>query len=357
MKIYHSLGYSIFVCIFLMACVKDRPHPDPIVFANLQHRGIVILNEGSLGNANAEISYLDFQTAVVSQNLYHQTNQQLLGDVAQCILSLNDGYVISLNNSGKLIFVDSQFKWIRTIAPLMFPRQILQTDAGHIYLSTLYKPYIYVINTQTYSLEKTIVTPYLNTENMLKMGSSVWLCHWDTACHSIYKINTLTHSIVDSIPINGRAPQYICQDKQGMVWVLSGNKYKGKVSMLTRFNPNNKQILNSLSFDSEQDPFRLQINKGGDTLWFLQVNYNGTALHNGLYCMPIEANELPSSPFIPAQTGSYFWSFGIDPTTNHIYLSDPKGFTQNSTISEYNAEGLLLHQYQAGIGANSFIFR
>jgi hypothetical protein len=145
-------------------------------------------------------------------------------------------------------------------------------------------------------------------------------------------------------------------DKNGMLWIMSGNKYQNTNSYFTVINPSTKQIIKSFSFAKEQDPFRLVFNKTRDSLYFLQVNYQGQNANNGLYKMSIENTMLPSQPFIPAQTNSYFWAIGLDTTYNQIYLSDPKGFNQSSAVMKYDLQGNFIQSYKAGIGANTFLF-
>jgi hypothetical protein len=73
--------------------------------------------------------------------------------------------------------------------------------------------------------------------------------------------------------------------------------------------------------------------------------------------MSIVDSVLPASPFIRAETNSYFWAIGFDSLTRHIFLADPKGFVQNSTIYEYDESGVMIKNYFAGIGTNGFLFK
>jgi hypothetical protein len=147
------------------------------------------------------------------------------------------------------------------------------------------------------------------------------------------------------------------QDHQGKIWVLSGNKYKGKSSYLTCIDPVTDEILRTFQFSADADPIRLSLNHSADTLYFINVNYNGQSAVNGLFRMSVNAHAMPSLPFIAAPFNTYFWAYAIHPTTHHLFLSDPKGFTQSSTIYEYNMDGEILHTYQSGIGSNQFLFR
>ena len=354
-QFYHIL---IFVIIFLSSCVKDKPNPDPKSLPSITSNGLLVLNEGSYSNNNAELSYIDFATKEVTNSLFKMINSKSLGDVAQSLTLINGQYYIAVNNSHKIVILDTaNFNIIHTIESIKFPRYITQISADIAYVSSLYMPFVYVLQLSSNTIIDTIITDFQNTEQMLAIQNDVWICNWDTACNYLYKVDKLTHQIKNKIIIGSYAPHDIVQDKKGMLWILSGNKYKNKTSSLTCINPESHVIEKSISFIADEDPIRLSMNTSKDTLYFINVNYLGGASNNGLYRMSIEDNTLPSFPFILAPNNTYFWAFNIDTATSHIFLSDPKGFTQSSTIYEYLNDGSLLQTFQTGIGSNQFIFR
>jgi DNA-binding beta-propeller fold protein YncE len=341
----------------LSACVKDRPNPDLHSLPSSKHRGIIISNEGSYGNNNGELSFLDIDSNAIFNQLYFTSNAKQLGDVVQSISRINNLYYVAVNNSNKIVVIDpTTYKEITTITSITSPRYITQVSANKAYVSCLYSPRIYVLDITSNKITSTIQVDFPNTERMICQNGLCYVTNWDTASNIIYQINTSNDRIEHRILINGRASHDIVSDKNGMLWILSGNKYKNKSSYLTQYNPLTKQIIQTFPFAAAHDPFRLTINQHKDTLYFINVDYNGTSSSNGLYRMSISNMTLPPSPFIQAPINSYFWALGIDSVTQHIYLSDPKGFTQQSTIYEYSSTGELMHQFTAGIGANSFLF-
>lgn len=354
-KLFHSL---IFVSLCFSACVKDKPNPDIKTIPKETNNGVLVLNEGSYANNNSEISYIDFETQQVSNSIFKTVNGKSLGDVAQSITLIEGKYYIAINNSHKIVIVDtSNFSLLYTIENIKFPRYITQVSEDIAYISSLYFPYVYVLSLSNHTVIDTLITDYPNTEQMLVWNQDVWICNWDTACNYLYKFDKSTHQQKEKVSLKGYAPHDIVLDKNGMLWVLSGNKYKNKMSYLTCINPANNSIEKYFAFDAEADPIRLSMNIGKDTLYFILVNYDAKAGNNGLYRMPIDAIALPASPLIHAVSNSYFWALAINPANSHIFISDPKGFTQSSTIYEYTNDGNLLHSFQTGVGSNQFIFR
>lgn len=338
--------------------MKDKPNPSQYQIPNATHHGVIICNEGSYGNNNGELSFIDIDQSAIYNQLYKTANAKSLGDIVQSVEEMNDHYYVSINHSNKISILNkSTFVESAIINAIQSPRYITQVNASKAYVSCLYYPRVYVIDLNTNTLIKTITVDYPNTERMLVSNGFCYVTNWDTASAYIYKINIATDSIVQKITLNCKASHEIMQDKNGMLWVLSGNKFKNTSSNLSQYNPVTNQLIRTIPFNADADPIRLRLNSTKDTMYFINVNYNGSATNNGLYKMGIDEHVIPSSPFIQANINSYFWALGIDSSSQHIFISDPKGFTQQSTVYEYTSNGLLLHQYTAGIGANYFLFK
>jgi len=350
--------YLFLATILFASCVKDKPNPDTYTLPNATHRGIIVCNEGSYGNNNAELSFIDLETNSSFNQLFRTANNKSMGDVAQSISLINGNYYIPVNNSNKILVVNAQnFSLIAEINNIKSPRYITQVNPTKAYVSSLYFPSVYVIDLNTNSLLKTITVDHPNTERMLSLNGYCYVTNWDTASNLVYKINTITDAIDTKIQLPGRASHDIVLDKNNMLWVLSGNKYKNKNSWLSQINPVSNKVIKSFPFHASEDPFRLTMHPDGITMFYININYNGAATDNGLYLMNIYGSNLPVIPRIQARTNSYFWAIGIDSVTNHIFLSDPKGFTQQSTVYEYSYSGAFLREFNTGIGANTFLFK
>ncbi len=358
MRPHFHFHFYLYLLFLLSSCVKDKPYPAVKSVPIPGTKGILALNEGSYGNNNADLSFISFSTGEVSNHIYKTANNKSLGDVAQNITFINGQYYICVNNSSKIVIVDPfLLTSIHSIENINFPRYLLQISADIAYISSLYLPHVYVLQVSTNTVIDTIQTDFPNTETMLLLNNQVWICNWDTACNYLYQVNANTHELLNKIQIQGHAPHDIVLDKNGMIWVLSGNTYKNKKSYLTCLNPANNSQIKSIAFEIGQDPIRLTMNAKRDTLYYINVNYNGQATNNGLYRMSIDDNTLPAMPMIQAPSNTYFWAIGIDSSTSNIYLSDPKGFTQSSTVYKYSPSGALLNAFQTGIGTNQFIFK
>jgi len=351
------LVLSLLIVMSMGACVKDKPsgsHPSNPP-AN-RKGGIYIVNEGSLGNNNSALSYYDPAAGQAYEDVFKAANNRSLGDVFQSMTQIDGNFWLAVNNSDKIEVVDTGSLESRHIIALQKPRYILKVGADKAYVTSLFFPLIHIVNTSTFQVTGSITTDYANTEDLLLLNGKVYVTQWDTAANFIYEINPATDQIERRITIAGRASSALAVDKNNKLWVMAGNVTKGKTATLQRIDPVSGNVEQSFTFGAKEDPIRLRFNATLDTLYWIGVDYYGNNSYNGVYRMPITAAQLPAQPFITAQQYQYFWGLDIDPATNIIYVTDPKGFIQKGTVLRYDAAGNLLGNFATGTGPSSCYF-
>ena len=353
---FQNIIVLLAVSIAFFSCKKDKPDEGNNNLPTVSASKVLIVCEGSLGNGNAELSVYDPIADSVFNDVFKTANKQPLGDIFQSIYKHNDDYFLSVNNSDKIAVIESKnWKQKATIA-VSKPRYIVAVNDHKAYVGSLFSNKIYVINTNNFSVEKEIKMPFQNVEGMLMTDGFAYVCCWDTACNKLYQINTNNDEITDSINLAGSAPQSILMDKENKAWVMGGNVYKNKKTNLTRIDLSSKKAVRSYIYTTAVEAIKPCFNKGKDTLYFLKVNYSGGSLNNGVFRMSIIDPILPEIAFIPCQTNQYFWALGIDPASGNIYVGDPKGFVQKSSVSIYNQKAIFQKYFNAGLGISSFYF-
>ena len=81
------LFLSLIIAITFAACKKkETPQPAP----QPADRGLFILNEGTFTYANSSLSYYDFATNTVENNLFFRVNNAPIGDVGQSLTLIGD---------------------------------------------------------------------------------------------------------------------------------------------------------------------------------------------------------------------------------------------------------------------------
>ncbi|RYE23350.1 MAG: hypothetical protein EOP51_10840 [Sphingobacteriales bacterium] len=343
--------------LFFTACVKDKPTPvtPPVTVDSINN--VYVVCEGSLGNGNSALSLYQTDDGQAYEDVYASANGQQIGDVLQSITPIGDRFFLCVNNSDKVVVINKADHKLAGNISIPKPRYILPISANKAYVSTLFSKKLYVIDPQALSVTKVIDLPYENAEGMLLRDGVAYICPWDTATDKVLLMDVNTDAINQMITVAGRAPQEIITDKNNNLWVLSGNVYKNKDAALTCIDPNNNQVVKSHLFAPKVDPLRLVTNSAKDQLYFIEVDYNGGTANNGLYRMGIDDASLPTQALVPAIKFQYFWALGIEPLTDKIYLSDPKGFIQKGSVGIYNTNGVKEKEFATGIGPGHFYFQ
>ena len=343
------------VVLFLFASCKKEPEAKVVPPVNTANRTFVIC-EGNLGNGDASLGMYLAEKDSFYHDVFQSVNGQQLGDVFQSMQLIGDKYFLCVNNSDKIVVLNkTDLKIVGTIA-IPKPRYILSIDASKAYVSSIFNDKVYIIDPQTLQIKGDIKMPAQNAEGMTLWNDKAIVCTWDTTMNKIYFVNTQTDVVEKEVTIAGKAPQESLIDKEGMLWVLSGNVTKGVPSYWTRLDPSTGAIIKSFSFPPIADVVRPVMNAAKDSLYFIEVNYSEGTANNGIYRVDINAANLPTQPFIPSQSFQYFWALGIDERTGNIFVGDPKGFVQKGSVSVYQPDGTLVKTFKTGVGPGHFYF-
>jgi DNA-binding beta-propeller fold protein YncE len=356
----HQAGHKVVIlCLWLLlaftACVKDKPAPDVVSIPSSADSAVYIVCEGMYVSGNSTLTVYQPAKDSVYEDVFSAVNHQSLGDVFQSMLRIGNSFFLCINNSDRITVIRTNDWTLQGTIHIPKPRYILPVSDSTAFVSTLFSNKLYVINTTKLQLVDSLSMPFLNPEGML-WYTQPYVAVWDTANPYLYTVNPANLHITQSIPLPGRAPQELLQDRYKNIWVLAGNVDKGTPATLSRIDPVSGAVFKYFTFPTSVNPIKPVMNPTGDTLYFIEVNYFGKMQNNGIYRMSVNADALPSQPFIAAQPNQYFWGLGIHPVTGHIYVGDPKGFTQKGSVYIYHPSGTLLKKINTGVGPGHFYF-
>ncbi|GAA4462672.1 YncE family protein [Nemorincola caseinilytica] len=350
---------KILILLYLLlctaSCVKDRPTPRGNTYS--AKGDVYIVCEGNFGTGDASLYTYDPATDSVYGDLYSAANGQPLGDVFQSMLRMGDSLYLCINNSDKIVVLNATDRKLAGTISIPKPRYILPTGNGKAYVSTLYSHNIYTIDVHTLQVTGTIALPDRNPEGMCLHNGSVVVCPWDTLCNKVYQLDAATGHITRSVALPGYSPHAVVVDKDQMLWVMAGNVTKKRRATLSRIDPSTGTVLKTYTFPEKTDPIKPIFNATRDTLYFIQVKYDGSTADNGIYRMSIYDAALPATAFVQGTKYQYYWALGIEPATGHIYVGDPKGFVQKGNVTVYRPDGALVTTFLTGLGPGMFYFK
>lgn len=306
---------------------------------------VLIINEGNFGFGNATLTLYNSTDKSVHHGIFQQANNYPLGDVAQSAYYFNEKIAVVVNNSNKIEIIDkADFTSIATITGFDSPRYFLPINSSTAYVSNLFSNKINIVNLTNNTISGSITTNSNWTEKMLIYNDTAYVC--DMSNNKLILINTINNQVIDNISV-GIQPNSLVLDINNRIWILCDGGFNEDNARLIKFNPSIRAIEQSYVFNNiNHSPSNLVIDNLKENLYFINKD---------LFKFNINESSLPTLNWV-SNNGEVFYSLGIHPITQEIYVADAKDFVQNSTISVYKNNQQLSNQFQSGINAGYFLF-
>lgn len=358
-KSLKSLSLFLLLGFVFTACEKDKGDTPPPSSTNFAE-GIYVVNEGTYGQGNGDITYHVPTSSLLKQDIFKSANSRPLGDVPFDILFNGTKNYIVVNNSQptKIEVVNaSDFKSVGLITGFGSPRQILKINEELAYVSDIASGKIHKVNLTDDSYSGFISTGKA-VEQMLKIGDKVFAANWSNAYvdadnSSVQVIDVNTSSLVHTINVV-QEPQSMVLDKNNKLWVLCAggwNPINDTLPALYCINPSTYEIEKTLWFSSKElAPSFLKISPQKDILYYL--------LGSNIYRLNLDATVIPTAENAFIKTNAFgLYNLGICPKTGDIYTTDPKDYSQNGELLRYSQSGGFIKAMSMGIVPGAILFK
>jgi len=315
--------------------------------------GIFILNE--IGDAQgATVSFLPNE-GTIENDIFGTVNPTAggLGSTGQSMSFYGDNAYIILNTSNRLRVVNgTTFDLVYTLnGGLSNPRYMAFANGkGYITCwgdaSLESDDYVAVLNLETYTIETTIPMAE-GVERILEINGKLYVAHKGGYGYGnlVSVINPTNNSIEDTIEV-GDVPNSMVVDN-GFLYVLcegkpfwAGTETYGK---LQKINLADNTVASTVDFPLLH-PTNLKIANGN--LYY--------SMFEEVFRMAITATELPTEPLFTLPTAQPYGIYGMEIIDDTIYVADAGIFAAPSDIYLYDLEGVLLDDFEAGVGTNGF---
>ena len=329
----------ILIAINLNSCAKLNPDE---ISSNVTINGnglVVVGNEGNFGSGNASLSIYNKNSGEISNNVYQNLNQSLLGDVLHSISHIDHQLFLIINNSGKIIIInDETFEFLYQIDNMVSPRKIIKINNSKYYITDIYSNSIYIYNTYQNSLSEILVNGWC--EDIIMQYEKVFVCN--KANNQIYVINSNSDFIVDSISV-GANPVSIKEDLKGNMWVLCQGNITENPS-ISLIKSETSEILRSFNLENNQSyPSSLNI-------------HNNQVYLINKHVYKIQNLNDSTAEIVWQNNNNTFYNLSIDPYVKDIYVTDAKDYVQNGTLFIIDSNGNLKNEVTTGIIPKSIIF-
>jgi|GEM_PF-1684076 len=314
---------AILLTCSLFACKPKEEKLPALPALNRSGNHAIVSCEGIFPRGNAGISVVDKKSGQTWEDVYFQANNRRLGDVLQSITFRNGKAYCVVNNSSKIEVVDlATWKSIRTVQNLCYPRYLHFTGNGQAWLTSIFSKQILILDENTLEVVKRIPFPHW-TENMVQFGDTLYFNSPEAPY--LYRASISKQQVEDSLLLPGASSALL----------KTGNTYWAAYEMKINGNLGFSQFYNGRPINSvttENPPglsTRLATNANSDTLYVLSRHLYRTKM------------ERPASTtsVLKSGAGKNYYSFGIDPNTNHIWLGDAIDFQQRGQIEVLESKG------------------
>ena len=349
MKLF-KLSIYLFLIGFLFACDSDGPEVIPTA---QYENGFLIANEGPFQSGTGTVSFFDYSTNTVSNEVFQTVNNRPLGNILQSVSVHNREIFMVVNNAGKVEVADAEtFESTATVDNLGLPRYFLGVNENKGYVSLWEDGFggkLAVIDLNTFTVSNEITTALGPGRMLLHSNGQIYVaCSGGFSTdNKVSVINPTTDALIEDILV-GSAPSGIAEDANGKIWVLCGGKYKSDFSgleesgSLYKIDASNNTVESMFSFnDFQSRPGNLVMDGDGENIFY--------TFAGGVYKMNISASELPANALF---NGS-FYGIGFDPESGYLIGSDAGDFASEGTIHRYNSEnGQKIDDFTVGIIPN-----
>lgn len=358
-----------FLALSCLSCMDDN-------FDTVEYSaspvGLFIANSGNYGSGTSSLSYLDFSSESINNDVITNANDlHYWGDVAQSMAIVDSfGYVVVNNSSMVLIINTNTMKVVGKILDLDSPRYMHVVNKTKAYITSLYGRTIHVVDPSSFLDSQTLESwPYANidvansnadfdqhsTERMVQWGPYVFVACW-MRDDQILVVDSDNDLVVDSITV-GAQPNSLVIDKYNRLWVLcdggyNGNPYAYETPKLFRIDLNTYEKEDSIIFDLDDNPSNLVINSGGDSLFFIDGDIY---YHSVLSSSSPEVYIHGSDEY--AGYGKGFYTLGIDPNNSDIYVADALDNVQPGVLYHFDNAGAPQDTFKVGINPTGFCFK
>lgn len=356
MKKFCLLISSVVLATLLLVSCSDDDSSGSGQYGN----GAFILNEGAYGNANASVSFIDFSTNLVENDIFSAVNGRPVGDVLQgAAISRGKIYMV-LNNSGKVEVANSaDFTQVATIEGLVNPRCVTVVN-GKIYVTQWgnwgEKGSLMVYGSDTYSLSKTIQLGK-GSEGIIYSDGRLWIANGGgyELDSTVMVVNLSTNEIVDTVTV-GYNPKELVADNDGNIWVVcygyieyddSWNVSRELPSMLVKINSDNFQVDKRFVISDTMHPSHIDVSPSGETIY-----YGGGYGFNGIFGVGISDNQLPATAVVDGS----FYGFNVNPYNGAIYGLVAPDFVNAGKLYVYSPDGTMMNEFEVGIAPNTAVF-
>ncbi|MEM8584344.1 MAG: hypothetical protein AAGF87_08755 [Bacteroidota bacterium] len=331
--------------LLLAACEQENtPGPTTGEGANLiDGSGVLILNEGPFRQSLASLSFYQYSSGMVRNNLFQSVNGFRLGDILQSATVVGDDVLLMVNNSSVVERVNKNSLETNANLTLDSPRYALRLPDGRFYISDFVSGEIHVVESGANLRKSNAIALPGWSEQMVLLDDKVWVTNPFRAY--VYGIDTAQDLVTDSIAVNDQCGPLVT-DELGRLWTLCQGD-----NIL-----DNSAVLYRIVVDGNIESWPLNANGQSRLQYVEELNEIWLLTFEGLYRFSADLSATdPIGPLWLDRPANWY-ALGREPISGDVYLGDAIDFQQSGMIYRYDGNRNPIDSFAVGLAPNGFVF-
>lgn len=346
--------FIIAASLLLISCKKKKDDDTTVVSDNISN-GMIVLCEGLFQQNNSTVSWVDFSTGQIANNMFEQKTDRSLGDTGNDLLEYGGKIYIAVNVSSTIEVMEAAtFKSLKQInmeAGGVSKQPRFMIGVGSNVFISCYDGFVDVLDTASLTITQRIQVGS-NPENLRVSNNKLYVANsgglnypvMDSTV-SVIDLSTMTELYKITVGLN---PGDVEVDNNGDVYVITRGDYGTVLSRMVKIDPVADMVVQQFSFDaSEIAPY---------TSGYMLVSYadfSSGANQIGLFNTGTESME--NATMLDLSNVQTAYEVKYIASKNRIYIMDAMDFTTTGYVHEFATSGNLIQSFHVGLNPTDLI--
>ena len=348
-----SVLWGLVLPLLAVSCHRPGPEPEPEPQPDAYANGMYILNEGLFQMNNSTLSYYDFTTGKLTENIFLDVNHRGLGDVGNDMKRYGSKLYIVVNNSNIVEVVD--VKTVQSLKTINLsgkqPRQVAFLD-DKAYISC-FDGDVVRIDTASLEVEASVHTGP-NPDGICACNGKLYVCNsgglsYPNYGNTVSVVDPATFTVVKDITVAVN-PTRVKGYSDRYVYVVSNGNYGDVPYTFQKIDCQTDEIVKNynlevLNFDVHQN------------LAYV-YSYNYSTMTSWIKVLDLETDEIVKEQFISDGTQLKTpYGIKVNPLNGDVYITDAGTFTTNGDVYCFDKDGKKKFSFEAGLNPSAMAFR
>lgn len=346
---------TIFAAVVFMAasCHPTPVGPDPDNPTNACADGVYILNEGLFQMNNSTLSYYDFKTSTLTDDIFLERNHRGLGDTGSDLKSYGSKLYCIVNNSNRLeIMKLSDATSIKAIDLAGKQPRKIAFHRGKAYVSC-FDGDILRIDTTTLEVEAATHSGD-NPDGLCVCNDKLYVANsgglnYPNYGNTVSVIDLNSFSVIKTLTVVEN-PTVMNSYNDQYVYVESRGNYADVPYAFQKIDAQTDQIVKN--YNLEVLNFTIE-----DHFAYL-YSYDYSTASSWIKVMDLRTDQLVRENFITdGTTIANPYAINVNPLNGDVYIADALDYTVNGDIVCFSKDGKKKFSFSAGLNPCGIVFK